>query len=84
MSKIINVGLIGFGVGGQTFHAPLITSVKGLHLAKIRASKEAQVASASALYPQAEIVANAEDIFNDPAIELVVISTPNTTHFYPG
>ena len=60
---------------------PLVTSVKGLHLAKIRASKEAQVASASALYPQAEIVANAEDIFNDPSIELIVISTPNTTHF---
>jgi scyllo-inositol 2-dehydrogenase (NADP+) len=75
------VGLIGFGVGGQTFHAPLITSVNGLHLAKIRASKEAQVASASERYPQAEIVADAENIFNDPAIELVVISTPNTTHY---
>ena len=81
MNDIVNVGLIGFGVGGQIFHAPMITSVNGLRLAKIRASKEAQVASASALYPHAEIVANAEDIFNDSTIGLVVISTPNTSHF---
>ena len=79
--EIINTGLIGFGVGGQTFHAPLISCIPGLHLAKIRASKEAHIVVAAARYPQAEIVANADDIFNDPAIDLVVISTPNTLHY---
>ncbi|MEO8765333.1 MAG: oxidoreductase [Ginsengibacter sp.] len=80
MDSTVNVGLIGFGVGGQTFHAPLITSIKGLKLTKIRAVKDAQVAAASSLYPEAKIIADAENIFDDPSIELVAISTPNTSH----
>lgn len=80
MEKIINVGLIGFGIGGQLFHAPIITSVNGLKLVKLRATKEEQITIASTLYPDAEVVNNAEDIFNDVNIELVVISSPNTTH----
>jgi scyllo-inositol 2-dehydrogenase (NADP+) len=81
MNKIVTVGLIGFGAGGQIFHAPLITSIKGLNLTKIRTSKEGAVAYASAHYPQAEIVAHTEDILKDAGIDLVVISTPNTTHY---
>lgn len=81
MDKIIKVGLIGFGVGGQIFHAPVLTPVKGLELAKIRAAMPEQVAVAGKKYPQSEIVNNADEIFNDPNIDLVVISTPNTSHF---
>jgi predicted dehydrogenase len=39
MSKIINVGLIGFGMGGSVFHAPIITSLPEFKLVKIRESK---------------------------------------------
>jgi len=80
MNKIINVGLIGFGAGGQTFHAPILTTVKGLQLKKIRAAKPAQVAAAKEKYPQAEIVPTSEEIFNDKNIDLVVITTPNVSH----
>src|SRR3982750_3203173 len=81
MDKIIKVGLVGFGVGGQIFHAPVLTPVKGLELTKIRASRPEQVEVARAKYPQSEIVTAPEEIFNDPNIDLVVISTPNTSHF---
>lgn len=80
MDKIIKVGLIGFGNGGQTFHAPVLTSVAGLKLTKIRASRPEQVAVARMKYPLAEIVSTPEEIFNDPGIGLVVISTPNDSH----
>ena len=80
MDKIIKVGLIGFGAGGQTFHAPVLTSVPGLQLAKVRALRAEQVSIARLKYPQTEIVSSSEEIFNDPGIELVVISTPNTSH----
>lgn len=80
MDKIIKVGLIGFGVGGQIFHAPVLTTVKGLELVKIRASKPEQVSVAQTKYPQAEIVSTSEEIFNDENISLVVITTPNTSH----
>lgn len=81
MDRIIKVGLIGFGAGGQTFHAPVLTTVKGLQLVKIRAVKPEQVAMAKAKYPGASIVPTAEEIYNDENIDLVVITTPNTSHY---
>ena len=80
MDKVIKVGLIGFGIGGQIFHAPVLTVVKGLELVKIRAVKTDQVAAAQAKYPQAQIVRTSEEIFNDENIDLVVITTPNASH----
>ena len=81
MDKQINVGLIGYGVGGQVFHAPVLTAIDGLILKKIRASKPAQVALANKRYPGAELVTDAGDIINDKTIDLVVITAPNTLHF---
>jgi predicted dehydrogenase len=81
MDKIINVGLIGFGAGGQTFHAPILTTVKGLKLKKIRAAKPAQILAAKEKYPDAAVVPTSNDIIDDPDIELVVITTPNTAHY---
>ena len=80
MDKIINVGLIGFGMGGQLFHAPILTAVPGLQLVKIRASRPEQILVAKEKYPAAQPVDTAEEIFDDPTIDLVVISTPNTSH----
>ncbi|MDE3183617.1 MAG: Gfo/Idh/MocA family oxidoreductase [Bacteroidota bacterium] len=81
MEKIIRVGLIGFGVGGQIFHAPVLTTVKGLELVKIRATKPEQINVAETKYPKAEIVPTSEEICNDENIDLVVITTPNTSHY---
>ena len=72
--------MIGFGTGGQIFHAPILTSVDGLILNKIRATKPGDVAIAKTRYPGAEIVSDTEDIINDPTIDLIVITTPNLTH----
>ncbi len=81
MEKTIRVGLIGFGAGGQIFHAPILTTVKGLELVEIRATKPEQVNVAKAKYPDAVIVPTSEEIFNDENIDLVVITTPNTSHY---
>ena len=80
MKKIINTGIIGFGIGGNTFHAPVIATTEGLHISSIRARKETEVTLAKERYPDATITADANDIINDPAIELVVIATPNSSH----
>lgn len=79
--KTIKTGLIGFGPGGNTFHAPVIHAVKGLELYKIRARKPEQVKLAKERYPDAIITGSSDDIINDDAIELVVIATPNDSHF---
>jgi scyllo-inositol 2-dehydrogenase (NADP+) len=81
MKTKINVGLIGYGMGGKLFHAPILTSVSGLNLIKIRETKSPNIKDALQKYPQAKIVANSGDIFEDKLIDLVVITSPNHTHF---
>src|SRR6266513_935714 len=74
----IAVGLIGYGKAGRVFHAPLIESVEGLRLATIvqRTGDEARQQ-----HSQANIVRDAAELFSDPAIDLVVVATPNDSHF---
>lgn len=75
---MIDVGLIGFGLGGRCFHAPVIRAVEGLRLAAIlqRAGD-----SAAQLYPDARIVRNVDDLLAVDPLGLIAISTPNHTHF---
>lgn len=74
---MIRAGLIGFGLGGTAFHAPLIAAVDGLELAAVATSRTEAVQAA---YPETAVT-TAEALIADPAIDLVVISTPNPTHF---
>lgn len=78
MSNVIRVGLIGYGYASKTFHAPLITTTQGMMLAAVSSSDSAKV---HAGWSEVNAVSRAELIFNDPCIYLVVISTPNDTHF---
>jgi scyllo-inositol 2-dehydrogenase (NADP+) len=75
---LIEVGLVGFGLGGRCFHAPVIQAVEGLRLAAIvqRTGDEAQRA-----FPEARVVRSLDDLLAIETIRLVVIATPNQTHF---
>ncbi|PTX20171.1 putative dehydrogenase [Pontibacter mucosus] len=81
MNQSINVGLLGFGMAGRTFHAPFISNVPGLHLKKIKVNREESIALARTRFPEAQIVPSEEDIFSDASIDLVVIATANPTHY---
>lgn len=72
------VGLIGYGFAGKTFHAPSIKATRGLELSKVVSSAPLKVL---ADLPDAEVVGQPEALFNDPGIDLVVIATPNTSHY---
>ena len=75
---MIDVGLIGFGASGRTFHAPVIHAVPGMRLAAIlqRSGNDA-----ARLYPGVRHVSNLEELLSIPEIGLVVIATPNTSHY---
>lgn len=73
----IRIGLIGYGLAGSSFHAPLIGAVPGLALAAVATSRGAAVARA---WPHARIVADADALFADPAIDLIVIAAPDHLH----
>lgn len=78
MSDAIRVGLIGYGYASKTFHAPLISGTPGMTLAAVASSDENKV---HADWPAMPVVSGPERILNDPNIDLVVIPTPNDTHF---
>ena len=80
MSRIIQVGLIGFGMGGRVFHAPIISSIPEFKLLKIRESRNENIAIATSRYPAAQIVKDVKEIFEDSRIDLVIIATPNASH----
>lgn len=80
MNKIIKTAIIGFGNSGQTFLAPFIDANPGFNLKKISTSDPVKADKAKTTYPGTEIVSNADDIINDPDIELVLIGSPNTSH----
>ncbi len=75
---MIDVGLIGFGLAGRSFHAPVIRAVPGLRLSAIleRSGNEA-----AALYPDVSIVRTLDELLAHPEIRLVVIATPNDSHY---
>ncbi len=75
---MIDVGLIGFGLAGRYFHAPLIHAVPGLRLAAVL---QRNSDTAAKLYPEARIVRTVEELLAIDSIRLVVIATPNQTHF---
>jgi scyllo-inositol 2-dehydrogenase (NADP+) len=74
----IQVGLVGYGIAGQVFHAPLINAIPALKLSKV---VERHSESSRQHYPWVEVVQEANALFRDPAIDLVVIATPNPSHF---
>ncbi len=75
--RTVQVGLIGFGLGGRVFHAPIIRAVPGLQLAAI---VERSGDSARAAYPDVRVVRSVSELLSIDSIELVVVTTPNPTH----
>ncbi|WP_417069633.1 oxidoreductase [Niveibacterium terrae] len=78
MSQALRVGLVGYGYASKTFHAPLIAAVPGLKLTAIASSDPAKV---HADWPDLAVEPSPQALFDRPDIALVVIPTPNETHF---
>ncbi|WP_368407077.1 oxidoreductase [Asticcacaulis currens] len=76
MSAPVQTALVGYGYAGKTFHAPLIRTAAGLALTTVVSSRPAEV--------QADLpgvtVCDFEAALADPAIELMVVATPNDLH----
>ena len=76
------VALIGYGVGGAVFHAPLVSATPGLELAAIVTSSAERVAQATRDYPGVKIFANTDDLFaHAKDYDLVIVCSPNRFHF---
>jgi predicted dehydrogenase len=75
---MIRVCVVGFGLGGRVFHAPLVSSVEGLELAAV---VERSSSRAAERYPGIATPHSVEEALADASIGLFVVTTPSGTHF---
>ena len=74
----IRTALVSFGVSSKTFHAPFLTTMPGYSL---EAVVERKTDEAVARYPWVKTYRSLETLLADDSVELVVVTSPNETHF---
>ena len=76
--KKIKVGLVGYGLSGATFHAPLLSVLEEFEVLKVVSSnKDKVIQDLSGV----EVVKSLAEVLDDQAIDLVVITTPSGLHY---
>lgn len=77
----VRVGLIGYGLAGSVFHAPLIAATEGLTLDTVVTANPERQDQARAEFPDVRLAATAEDLLaRADELNLVVVASPNRTH----
>ncbi|MFD3686054.1 Gfo/Idh/MocA family oxidoreductase [Nocardiopsis sp. NPDC058631] len=77
----LHVALLGYGKGGEVFHAPLIDAVPGLRLSAVVTGDPGRRSAAQARYPGVTVYPTAADLWADAdRYEIAVVTTPNDTH----
>jgi predicted dehydrogenase len=77
--EVVNVGVVGCGFATSTFHAPLLQATPGIKLVAISSSDTNKVKQ---LYGDSVIaLGSVDELFAMKEIDLVVIPTPNETHY---
>lgn len=75
--KPVRVAVVGYGLAGKAFHAPLVAACPDLTLHTVVSSRPADV---RADHPDARVVRNLETALADPEIGLIVVATPDALH----
>jgi len=72
----ISAGLVGFGLAGRVFHAPLLQAC-GISIAGVVSRQDEAV---RAMLPAARVLPDLDALLGLPDLDLVVIATPNDLH----
>lgn len=81
----VRAAVIGYGLAGSAFHAPLIASTANMEVSAIVSRSQERQAQARKDFPQAKIYGSAEELWRDKNVcNLVVVATPNDTHLDLG
>lgn len=76
--KPINTAICSFGMSGWVFHAPFISTHSGFNFYAVW---ERTKNLAQEKYPGVKVYRSLEEMLADEAVELVVVNTPNNTHY---
>ncbi len=74
--------MVGYGLGGAVFHAPLIDSTPGLALEAIVTANPEREAAVRQRYPRVRVIGSVDDLVRSATEwDLVVVTVPNSHHF---
>ncbi|MFG3494359.1 Gfo/Idh/MocA family oxidoreductase [Streptomyces sp. NPDC047928] len=80
-SSPLRVGLVGYGLAGSVFHAPLIAATDGMVLDTVVTSDEERRSRARAEFPGVRLAGSPDELWRRAAeLDLIVIASPNKTH----
>ncbi|MFD2163217.1 Gfo/Idh/MocA family oxidoreductase [Paradesertivirga mongoliensis] len=78
MKEQIITGILSYGMSGRLFHAPFVETHKGFNFYAVTERTEKR---ASGRYPHVISYNSVDELLADPKVELVIVNTPNNTHF---
>lgn len=77
----LRAAVIGYGLAGSIFHAPLIAATEGLRVSTVVTGDPERQAAAKRAYPDSNVAPDAEEVFERAADhDFAVVATPNATH----
>jgi scyllo-inositol 2-dehydrogenase (NADP+) len=77
----VRTAVIGYGLAGSVFHAPLVAATEGLALTAIVTGDPDRAGAARQRYPQVRVVASVEALLARSAdLDLIVVASPNASH----
>jgi predicted dehydrogenase len=75
------VAIVGYGLAGRVFHAPLVDATPGLVVAAVVTSDAGRAGQVRQQYPGAEVVPDVNSLFAQAhRFDLVVVASPNYSH----
>jgi predicted dehydrogenase len=74
------VAIVGYGLSGRVFHAPLIAATRGLEVTSVVTSNPERQALAARDLPRVRTLSSADRLWERDDHDLVVIASPNDTH----
>ncbi|MEU4809791.1 Gfo/Idh/MocA family oxidoreductase [Nocardia fluminea] len=75
------VAVVGYGLAGSVFHAPLVAAEPRMRVAAVVTSSEERAEQARAEHPGVRVWKSAQEMFvEDEDVDLAVIATPNRSH----
>jgi predicted dehydrogenase len=81
----VRVGLIGYGLAGAVFHAPLIASTPGLQLVSVVTGNPDRQVQARREHPGVGVLGHVSELWQAAGEhDLVVVATTNATHLPLG
>jgi predicted dehydrogenase len=77
----LRVAIIGYGLAGRVFHAPLVAAEPDMRVAAVVTGDAERAAQAARDHPGARVVPDVAALWEDPgALDLAVVAAPNRAH----